>query len=310
MSNIPEPIKRQIRQEAGFGCCKCGFPIIEYHHIVADSQNPEDIMILCPNHHHEATVGAMSQEEQRHLKQNPFNLERGFAAGKLKINQNTPVITFGSNQIIGEGDLIRVDDICLLSSRINDGRLEISLKLYDRDNNLVAEIVNNEWISGDPLPWDLESKYQWIRIRRKLRDIELEIDVRTTPIKIRADLWYNNQNIQLNPNEILINGVLKNIGFQDICFVAGYIKIDTALQKVQTQTNPRFPSISMISEPDVNLRIKKGLRKWNILLRREEREKMNTCEHEFQIDDRGLKRIIHLKCEKCGLVRVRDREAA
>jgi hypothetical protein len=30
---IPSEIKRQLRQEAGFGCCICGIPIIEYHHI-------------------------------------------------------------------------------------------------------------------------------------------------------------------------------------------------------------------------------------------------------------------------------------
>lgn len=30
---IPESIKRQVRQEAKFGCIFCGSPIIEYHHI-------------------------------------------------------------------------------------------------------------------------------------------------------------------------------------------------------------------------------------------------------------------------------------
>ena len=36
MSNrppIPEGVKRKLRQEAYFGCVKCGCPIIEYHHI-------------------------------------------------------------------------------------------------------------------------------------------------------------------------------------------------------------------------------------------------------------------------------------
>ena len=35
-SAIPEIVKRQVRQEAGFGCCKCGNPIFEYHHIIKD----------------------------------------------------------------------------------------------------------------------------------------------------------------------------------------------------------------------------------------------------------------------------------
>ena len=36
--DIPDRIKRQLRQEAGFGCCKCGFPIYDYHHIVEFSE--------------------------------------------------------------------------------------------------------------------------------------------------------------------------------------------------------------------------------------------------------------------------------
>ncbi len=67
----PEPVARQLCQEAGFGCCKCGVPIIEYHHIIKWSVDqhfrPEDMMVLCPTHHDEAG-SAMDEAEQRLLK--------------------------------------------------------------------------------------------------------------------------------------------------------------------------------------------------------------------------------------------------
>lgn len=49
---MPLPVKRKLRQEAGFGCCKCGRPIIEYHHIIPYSNDDphfrvEDMMCLC-----------------------------------------------------------------------------------------------------------------------------------------------------------------------------------------------------------------------------------------------------------------------
>ena len=74
---IPSDVARQLRQEAGFGCCKCGFPLIQYHHIVewADDQHfrVADMMVLCPNHHDQATKGAMPEPQQRLLKVNPYN---------------------------------------------------------------------------------------------------------------------------------------------------------------------------------------------------------------------------------------------
>ncbi len=53
---------------------------------------------------------------------------------------------------------------------------------------MLAHIENNEWISGDHMPWDLESSFQWLKIRHRLRNIALEIDAKKTPIEIRADL--------------------------------------------------------------------------------------------------------------------------
>jgi len=69
-------------------------------------------MILCPICHHEATVGAMTEEEQRFYKSH---------------------------------------------------KLELSVKLYNQNDQLPVHIENNEWISGDPIPWDLESSASTVR---------------------------------------------------------------------------------------------------------------------------------------------------
>src|SRR5439155_1627187 len=49
--DIPEPIKRQIRQRCGFGCVLCGLPLFEYEHLKgwANVQRhmPEEITLLC-----------------------------------------------------------------------------------------------------------------------------------------------------------------------------------------------------------------------------------------------------------------------
>jgi hypothetical protein len=118
--------------------------------------------------------------------------------------------------------------------------LLVSLTVYDDRGSLVALIQDNEWISGDPFPWDIESDFQYLRMRRKLRDISLEVDARKEPIKVRADLWRSGHRIRLSPLEIRVEGelvggfgIIKNLGLvanslesilSDGCSVSGQIR--------------------------------------------------------------------------------------
>lgn len=289
--NIPEPIKRDVRQTAGFGCCKCGLPIIEYHHIVKDSTNPKEIMLLCPIHHHEATVGAMLIEEQWNYKKNPYNIENGFVQGQLKVNQTTPVVSIANSQFIGTGDFLVVDGENLLSLRINEGKLEASIKLYDQNDILVADIQNNEWISGNPLPWDIEASFQLLKIRRKLRDIEFSLDARVDPIELGADMWRKKQNFQLRSNEIFFNGVKTNVRLSNICYVALRLEADTAKNSFSITPDSRFGKGHIVSYPNKGERIKRGLLVWKEL----------SCPHEFQTILKKRKYTV-LKCAKCGKI--------
>jgi hypothetical protein len=285
---IPEPVKRQVRQHDGFGYCECGFPIIEYHHIVKDSRNPEDIMLLCPIHHHEATVGAMLLDSQRSLKSNPFNITRGLVEGTLKVNQKTPVLNLGTNQFVGDGDFILIDGESMLSLEIRDSRLELSMKLYDQNDTLVAEVKGNEWISGNPLPWDLESKFQWLRIRRKQRDIQLEIDARKDPLDLNADIWRQHQQFHLASDRLLFNGVVRDFSMINLCLVGMRLEVDSAKGTFQMSPDPRYGEGAIVSNADVKERVRNGLLAWERL----------TCEHAFVAIVKTNRYTVN-ECSKC-----------
>jgi hypothetical protein len=270
---VPESVKRQLRQEAGFGCCKCSLPIYEYQHIVPYATEPhfrpEDMMILCPLCHSEATLGAMTEEEQRRYKSHPHNLTKGYVDGKLKVNQDFCAIIMGENQFVGDGSFLQIDGAPLLVLELSpEGQLQLSVNLYDEQDNLLALIEKNEWISGDPLPWDLESRFQFLKIRKKLGGIALEIDARTEPIQIRADLWRKQQNIRLDPQAILINGVVKNVSSIDLCFVGLRLVIDTKSNSLVLQPDPRYGEGMFVSWPDVDERMRRGRAAWLELQKR------------------------------------------
>lgn len=270
--NIPEGIKRQVRQKDGFGCCKCGNPIVQYHHIVPRSENPEEIMLLCPLHHDEATSKAMTFEEQLYWKQNPVNITSGRVVGILKINQSRPIISIGSVQFIGDSDIILVDDESLLSVNMDSSasydnfeRLTISARLYDSHDKLLAVIENNEWILGDPKPWDIIAKWQYLKISSGTGDIAIEINAKSDPITIKGNLWRKKQHILLSNCVFFISGVINNSSICELCLVGMRIVMDTILNQCRIEPNPKIGKAVLVSESNRKKRIRKGLKAWKEL---------------------------------------------
>lgn len=260
-SNLPEDLKRILRKDAGFGCCRCGFPIFDYHHIAPPSENPEDLMLLCPNCHRAATQGAMLESEQRYFRLEPYNIKRGYVKGQLIIRQNALALSVGSNQFIGDGRLIMVDTEDLVSIGLNeDGRLDLSVNLYDNKDKLIAKISHNEWQSGDTFPWDLQSSYQRISIRSRSRNISLEIDARKYPIEVRGDFWWKKQNFKLGNDWTTLNPETMSIKVGNLCFVGGCFIADSITNALKIVRDPRYGRMMMISNADVQERLKEGFK--------------------------------------------------
>ena len=180
-SSTPEPVARLLRQSAGFGCCRCGFPVYQYHHIVPwhvrEHFDPDDMMILCPNCHDAATKGALSEESQKQAQSDPYNRRRGYASGALMVGQKYCAIACGGTLLVGDGMAIRMDGLELLRlSAGADGDLQVSLELRDQDGTVLAVVERNEWISGDPDLWDMRSDHDRLKLWTASRAIVLEIN--------------------------------------------------------------------------------------------------------------------------------------
>ena len=145
-------IARHLRKEAGFGCCVCGHPIFQYHHIVpwaADQHfRVKDMMLLCPNHHDMATQGAFPEPKQREFKVNHKNIRDGRVRGNLAVQQTYCAVKVGTIILVNEGPFLRINGEDFLSCYLVEGQLEISLKLHSEQGDLLLEITRNEWVSG------------------------------------------------------------------------------------------------------------------------------------------------------------------
>jgi predicted nucleic acid-binding Zn-ribbon protein len=188
----PADVKRVLRQDACFGCCACGNPLLQYHHIIPYAEDhhfrPADMMALCPNHHVEANERVLDEQQQRALKTSPFNCNQGLASGQLALRQlNTDVDLGGHIFVADAGQLIRVDGDPLLTTRVSSaGGLLLSVRLFHQEDQLVAEVVDNEWISYDPFPWDIEFRFRELKIRCGPRKISLAIGRSPSPSEVNS----------------------------------------------------------------------------------------------------------------------------
>ena len=263
--NVPAAVARQLRQEAGFGCCVCGCPILQYHHIIkwAEDQHfrPEDMMVLCPSHHDQATKGAMPEAEQRKRKANPNNVEQGFANGLLAVKQDYCAADLGSVTIVGEGPFLEINGEPVLGFDLGDQNLEISLKLFDEHDNLLLEIDRNDWVAGDPLPWDIEANWQTLTIRERARTISISIDGKSVPLEMSGEFWRSGKLVKIGKNGILIDDT--KAGIHELALVGTKLSINTETMEIGPQLGN--PEAVIVSWPNKRERLWRAKQAWNRL---------------------------------------------
>jgi hypothetical protein len=261
-------VELRLRQASGFGCCRCGFPVIQYHHIILNSvehhNRPEDMMVLCPICHDMATKGAFTMEEQRNFQRQPHNIQRGYSTGLLRTHQDYPAVQVGSVIIVGNGPIIVIDDEPVLSLEIGEqGQLLLTATLKNEDDEVLALIERNEWIGGSPGTFDLHADYQKLKINYRERGVALRLDARGEPMQMRARLWHNGALVDFRPSNIVWFGqnTITNLGLAGMSL---HLHTDTGT----TDFGPQSTTVSggIVSEPDMLQRLLKTRNFYNELV--------------------------------------------
>ncbi|WP_088260240.1 SEC-C metal-binding domain-containing protein [Fimbriiglobus ruber] len=178
---IPEHIKKQIRQDAGYGCVVCGDAIYEYEHIdpeftEATSHESSRMTILCGRCHGSVTKKIWSKDKIWQAKMRPKCKEVGWSQFELDLCKKF-VVEFGSGFFINPIAILIIDGIQVLSIGPPESQKSpptISAVFCDRDGKEVASIVRNEW-RGAADAFDIECKGNKFKIRSEKRQIDLVI---------------------------------------------------------------------------------------------------------------------------------------
>ena len=186
---ISEPIIRAVRQKCGFGCVICGLPIYEYDHFVPYSEvlehKTENLFLLCPMHHAEKTKGLLSDTTYKTYCDNPTNIVNGLSAPyNLHFEGSDMSFTLGEcnliiNNLNPEKDELTplvINNERVISFRIIEGQLLLTIKLYNQDGELLLLIEDNELIYNTG-SWDIEFVGRNLKIREAAREIIFDLNI-------------------------------------------------------------------------------------------------------------------------------------
>jgi len=221
--NTPSAVQRQLRQEANFGCCRCGLPLLDNAHIIpyhiTHEFRPEDMSALCPTCHRIADDGQYSEKYLRELKANPRN--KTSVAERFLIEGEKLVLNLGGNKFIDSPRILTINDFDIITMGLETGGyITFSLSLFDIKHNLIAAIVENKWIVNTSMLWDLEYKPRQLKIRNASRQLSFTMKIEGGEVFVTGKLYYLGKAIIVTNDELMINevphfGKMKNCVFEN-----------------------------------------------------------------------------------------------
>lgn len=208
----PADVRRQLRKEANFGCVVCGTPIIQYHHIVPFSEeehhDPDKMVVLCPNHHDHAgpDAEALTPNDLYEYKKDPHISD--IVDYDFYYESSTPTLNIAETRCqlrdLEEMIVLEIHGEPIIEMAYRDGVLQFSVKLYNEEGDLIAELDENEWWADTNNVWDLEYRANHFKVWHDRRDIGLKIeyDSETDRIDFYGGFYYRGTRVNATPSKI------------------------------------------------------------------------------------------------------------
>jgi HNH endonuclease len=190
---IPEPLKRQIRQQCNFGCAICGMPIFEYDHIIPYAEvkchTLDNLILLCPNHH-SAKGKQLDVARIKEARLNPFNSGKNVIEGfKLEPNRKIDVMigSTKTNRTFTNSDenyyCLWVNGISFFTIHYIDNWVTVSFIATDAIGQTILTVEYGELRFAADI-WDYKYEGSNIQIRIGRGEILLDLNLSNYKVEI------------------------------------------------------------------------------------------------------------------------------
>jgi hypothetical protein len=151
---------------------------------------PEDMIALCPTCHTKADVGKYSEAYLHQAKKNPHNTIHVKEA--FLIEGSDLIVNIGNSlQFKNTPRVLTINDFDIISiKKIESGFLSLDINFFDKFNNLIGIILENNWTVDTTLVWDLEYRPQHLIIRNAPRNIAFEARIEKGEVILKAEMYF------------------------------------------------------------------------------------------------------------------------
>jgi hypothetical protein len=180
--DIPEEVKRLVRQRCGFGCVICAGAIVEYEHIEpefarASTHDPDGIALLCPTCHAKRTRNFLSRRRVVDAMHDPAAKKAGYAFSELEATQQHPYVVFAGMTLRNCRTPVEIRGLPVFQvepAESAGGPYRISASFFDSAGVPSLFIRQNEW-QVLAHSWDVEAKGGVVTVRMAPADISLRL---------------------------------------------------------------------------------------------------------------------------------------
>lgn len=217
--HVPVDVKREVRRACGFGCVICGVTITDYEHFFPDfrdahSHEADQIALLCPTHHREATNGILPKAQIAEARANPAAMKSGFARKDHPYFRGMPSIFMGSTRIQCRAPLrVRGFEPIRVSHDDEAGVALLSGYFSTPNGKGILKIQENWWdVSADN--WDFENVGNRYVFRGPEGDKILELEFRAPDALIikHLDTHINGVRVEVKGELLMCMGMVLSAG--------------------------------------------------------------------------------------------------
>jgi hypothetical protein len=185
--------REEVDNSSGLKCAWCGTNLKERHHIElfseGGSNKSANLILLCPNCHTLAHQNVISRLELlKRRKELSGYVDR--SSGCLTIDKKIAV-KIGSNLFIETPNIIEHKGENLITVTGSDTEMLVSLKLYDKCNNLICWMHENKWWVENEEIFDFHLSKSTFSVISKDEEINLEIKIGKEYITINGCIFMN-----------------------------------------------------------------------------------------------------------------------
>lgn len=184
---IPKEVKREIRQNSGFGCVICANPIVQYEHVnpefwEAKEHDPNCMTLLCGSCHDKVSRGIWSKTKVQKSMRDPKAKTEGAVSELCDIGEGARSFMLANIEAIDCKEVLRINDQPIIWFEIPEttgSPFRLNALFHNKYGEKALEISNNIWKVGMD-QWDVTVSGPNMKIWSK-QDEAVTLQLRVEP---------------------------------------------------------------------------------------------------------------------------------